>query len=95
MALIRSKLTRNIDDLYAGIRDEMITSFGDVLNLSGCGEEPDLTSSYHTLIQLTLRMEERTPIKCLRKDHLQNVQPSVCRAAAMYAPCRSPYFFLP
>ena len=36
--VVRSQLTRNIAKLYPEIRDEIVTSFGDVLDLRGHGE---------------------------------------------------------
>lgn len=39
--LARSRLARNMDALYPHIRDEIVASFDDVLNLCGNGEEPD------------------------------------------------------
>ena len=44
VAVVRSHLTRNLEVLYSEIRDEIITSFAEVLDLRGNGGEHDFTS---------------------------------------------------
>jgi hypothetical protein len=44
VAVVRSQLTRNLQVLYADIRDEIVTSFDDVLDLRGDGGDCCLTN---------------------------------------------------
>ena len=50
IAVVRLHLTRNIEVLYPEIRDEIVTSFAEVLDLTESGEESRLTSVHCTLI---------------------------------------------
>ena len=70
-AVVRLHLTRNIEVLYPEIRDEIATSFAEVLDLTGNGEESRLTSVYY---MLTWNHSEWKSIPAL--DVIQRV---VCR----------------
>ena len=50
VTVLRLRLTRNLGVLYPGIRDEIVTSFAEVLDLTENGEESRLTSVHCALI---------------------------------------------
>jgi hypothetical protein len=50
IAVVRLHLTRNIEVLYPEVRDEIVTSFAEVLDLTGNGEEFSLRSVFYALI---------------------------------------------
>ena len=50
VAVVRLYLTRNVEVLFPEIRDEIVASFAEVLDLTGNGKESRLTSVYCMLI---------------------------------------------
>ena len=84
MTLVRSQLTRNIDVMFPDIKDEIITSFDDVLNLSGNGEERSEARMPYA-DSGTRRVEARACIGCHGTGRLQSEQQGVCRSSIMCA----------
>lgn len=73
VAVVRSQLTRNIEVLYPAIRDEIVTSFDDILNLSGNGQKFYSINTCHTLIQKHLEWKSVPALSVIEKI--------VCRAS--------------
>ena len=82
MTLVRSQLTRNIDIMFPEIRDEILTSFDGVLNLSGHGEDSSGAHLRHADAD-TRRVEARACIAYHGTGRLQSEQQGVCRSSVM------------
>ena len=72
LAVLRLHLTRNLEALYPEIRDEIVTSFAEVLDLTENGEQFRLTSFYHSLIWKYLEWKSVPALGVIQKI--------VCRA---------------
>ena len=67
IAVIRSQLTRNIGKLYPEIRDEVVTAFDEVLDLSGYGGVSVFTMVCLALILRTLEWKSVSALSVIQK----------------------------
>ncbi|KAF8123587.1 cytochrome P450 [Boletus edulis] len=85
--VLRSHLTRNLEVLYPEIRDEIVSSFADVLDLRGNGEKSDFTNVCYLVL-----IREPSEWKCV--PAISIIEKVICRTNNRifvgYPLCRNP-----
>ena len=81
---IRTHLTRDIAKLYPETRDEIVTAFDELLDLTGEGGVFDSIINWHVLISRNLRVEECTSSASHTKGRLPDKQQNICWPSVVF-----------
>jgi hypothetical protein len=85
IAILRSRINRNLGAIYADIKDEIVTAFDEILNLEGLGKLRFIVASLNTsLTPIIIRVEVCPRTRYRPTDCQQDYQQSIRWSPSMY-----------